>query len=759
MTTLQTLRVLLLEDHPEDAELILNELRQAGFDPDWQRVDTEDEYLTHLDADLDLILADFSISRLKVAHALDLLQERGLDIPVIILTGSFTEQIIIETLQKGVVDYLLKDRLARLGQSVSQALSEKRLRDEKRQAEKALKDSESRLRLFNENAQDVIYRYRMSPTQEMEYVNPAITAITGYPAADFYAQPALFYKLVFNEDEGLLTQLLRPEQNMNRHVDLRWVHKDGSIIWTEHRNVLVFDQAGELVAVEGIIRDITKRKRAEQALRESEASFRHLFANNPLPMWVYDLDTLAFLDVNEAAVTHYGYSREEFLGLRLVDIRPPEDVPQSLDHFAQRDPTLYNAHETRHRLKDGQIIDVDLSSHVIDFDGRKAVLVVSQDITTRKHAEQALQASEERFRLLFEQSPVAISITRDNTRLYDNQAFAHLFGYADSLEALAMPLHDELAANNGLQTAERVPHELEHVVSVSGEFVGKHKDGTLFPIYAQVGEIQLLDGMAQVNFLTDLTERNRLETEARENERLRIELDEEKEINQLKERFTSMVSHEFRTPLTVILTASDLLDAYHDRLTPEKRTKYVRSIQEQIKLLIQLLDDVLDLSIAQSGKLDCVPKPMDIGDLCRDIFEQLQFSDVGVHQFSFTNRFPYKEVNLDEHLLRHILFNLLSNALKYTPEAGEVRFELSGEEHVVIFQISDRGIGIPESDLSHLFEPFHRGRNARHVEGTGLGLTIVKNNVEAHGGTITIESHEGIGTTFTVTIPMPLYAR
>ena len=146
----------------------------------------------------------------------------------------------------------------------------------------------------------------------------------------------------------------------------------------------------------------TMRKRAEQVLRESEAGFRYLFANNPHPMWVYDLDTLAFLEVNDTAVDYYGYSRSEFLNMKIADIRPPEDVPRLLENVRQERGAVQRSGRWRHRLKDGRIIDVEISSHTLEFAGRRAALVVAHDITERKRAEEMLQESEKRHRSLFE---------------------------------------------------------------------------------------------------------------------------------------------------------------------------------------------------------------------------------------------------------------------------------------------------------------------------------------------------------------------
>ncbi|MGH9344992.1 MAG: PAS domain S-box protein, partial [Terriglobia bacterium] len=176
-----------------------------------------------------------------------------------------------------------------------------------------------------------------------------------------------------------------------------------------------------------------QRRRAEDSLRESEEKFRFLFSNNPLPMWVYDLETLEFLEVNFAATAHYGYSRDEFLRMRLTDIRPPEDAAPLLDPISRQQPPLQNSGSWRHRLKDSRIISVEISSHNLDFKGRPAVLIVAQDITERKRQQEALRESEERFRTVFESSGVGIVLSSLDGRFIEvNPTYRGMLGYTDS---------------------------------------------------------------------------------------------------------------------------------------------------------------------------------------------------------------------------------------------------------------------------------------------------------------------------------------
>lgn len=252
----------------------------------------------------------------------------------------------------------------------------------------------------------------------------------------------------------------------------------------------------------------------------------------------------------------------------------------------------------------------------------------------------------------------------------------------------------------------------------------------------------------------DITERKHLEAESRRADILQAELEKEKELLALKDRFVSMVSHEFRTPLAVIRTSSDMLLRYGNKLDEGGKAKKLGMIQAQINKLLHLIDSTLTISRTQSGKTEFTPALLNIDSLCRNIFEQVQFTDSEKHRFEFTNSVPDKEIMIDANLLQHILTNLLVNAVKYSPEGRLITFDLDYDSGNMILKISDEGIGIPEEDQARLFEPFHRANNVGKVQGTGLGLSIVKEYVELHGGSIEVESILGNGSTFKIILPI-----
>jgi len=238
-------------------------------------------------------------------------------------------------------------------------------------------------------------------------------------------------------------------------------------------------------------------------------------------------------------------------------------------------------------------------------------------------------------------------------------------------------------------------------------------------------------------------------------------LAKERELNKLKSNFIEIVSHEFRTPLSTILLALELLQRHHSQLTPTKTHVYLQRARVAVDRMRQLLEEVLTIGAVDEGKLQCQPAPIDLDAFCRQLAAEFQLDRDATaapqHAIVFAQTgqsVEHMASNLDEKLLRHILTNLLSNAIKYSPHGGKVRLDLIHTADAATFQVQDCGIGIPQGDLAQLFERFHRASNAKTIPGTGLGLSIVKQCVDLHGGTITVQSAVGVGTTFTVTIPL-----
>ncbi|MEL7502307.1 MAG: ATP-binding protein [Cyanobacteria bacterium J06554_6] len=269
------------------------------------------------------------------------------------------------------------------------------------------------------------------------------------------------------------------------------------------------------------------------------------------------------------------------------------------------------------------------------------------------------------------------------------------------------------------------------------------KSGALFEFEARLAVSAPNEVMA---IIRDITERKRAEAE------IRNALDRERELNEMKTRFVSMTSHEFRTPLTTILSSAELLEHYGGQLDERRRLKHIFKIKTATGHMTDLLNDVLLINRAEAGKVVFDPQPLVLNEFCQEMLEELQITTQR-HQLTLRSQLSDIPDLLDRKLMRHILGNLLSNAINYSPDGGCVLVSLERQEGDIRLGVADQGIGIPIEARATLFDSFVRGSNVGNISGTGLGLAILKKSVEFHGGQIAYESVLGEGTTFMVTLP------
>lgn len=378
---------------------------------------------------------------------------------------------------------------------------------------------------------------------------------------------------------------------------------------------------------------------------------------------------------------------------------------------------------------------------------------LQQQLQQHLQMEEALQRSQERFAGILDIAVDAIiSVDERQTIQFFNQGAEYIFGYhADEVIgkplALLLPPRFRQVHGHHIERFAGMPHTAQHMHERS-PISGVRKDGTEFPAEASISKLEQNGEWTFTVILRDITERRRME------ESLRRALAEARELSDLRSRFISMVSHELRTPLAVILSSSQVLENYSHRMSQQQKQEYHDSIKQQVQHLTELLEDTLAISRAETVGLDFQPEPGDLGGFCRSLAVKIELTSDHSHRIIFSGGDGCHTALFDEHLLWLILNNLLSNAVKYSPNGGVVQLQLTCEDGHATIRVSDRGIGIPAHDQARLFESFHRGSNVGVIPGTGLGLAIVKQAVKAHGGSIAFETQEGVGTTFTVTLPI-----
>jgi two-component system, cell cycle sensor histidine kinase and response regulator CckA len=266
----QSLKILLVEDNPDDAKLVLRELKRGGFEPISQRVDTEAAFLESLHSEPDFILSDYAMPEFSGLRALELLNKSGLEIPFVLVSGTIGEDIAVEAMKLGAADYLLKDRLARLGPAVQQALEQRRLRQERRQAQEALRASEERFRQFAESTSEVLW-LTSADLSKILYISPSYEKVWGRTCQSLVERPVSFTEAIHEEDRGaVLAALEKHLQGEEMDAEYRIVRPDGQIRWIHAHGTAVRDETGAIRHLGGIAEDITRRRATEQQLRQAQ---------------------------------------------------------------------------------------------------------------------------------------------------------------------------------------------------------------------------------------------------------------------------------------------------------------------------------------------------------------------------------------------------------------------------------------------------------------------------------------------------------
>ncbi|MEH1815537.1 MAG: ATP-binding protein [Nostoc sp.] len=377
------------------------------------------------------------------------------------------------------------------------------------------------------------------------------------------------------------------------------------------------------------------------------------------------------------------------------------------------------------------------------------------------NTQQALVAESQRYQELFEEVPDAYFVTDTKGIIQEaNSAATTLLNISKSLllgKSIGIfVLEKEVIAFHLKLTHLRDRAQFPDWKMQEWEVNLRPRDKT--PIMAAVKVAAIRNQSSELVslrwLLRDIGESKRTQAKLQwAEEAMRQALAKEREFSELKSRLLTITSHEFRTPLATIHSSAELLEHYRHLWSEERQQTHLRRIQASVMHITQLLNDVLVLSQDETGKLEFNPTPINLVEFCRDLLEELQQSDRSQHAIVFNSECQCTPANLDAKLLRQILSNLFSNCLKYSPIGSTVRFSVITANEQAIFQTQDSGIGIPPADIEHIFEPFHRASNTANIPGMGLGMSIVKQAVDLHGGEITVESAIGTGTTFTVILP------
>ncbi|MDP3148791.1 MAG: PAS domain S-box protein [Ignavibacteria bacterium] len=697
---------------------------------------------------------------------------------------------------------LLVGLLIGSGTSVGQIWHHQRVKfyKEKSETTAALIASETRYRRLFEAARDGILILD-AETGMIVDVNPFLIQLLGFSKEQFLEKTiweiGSLKDIVANQDNFLELQ----QKEFVRYEDIPLETFDGQDINVEFvSNVYVVNNKK---VIQCNIRDITERKRAEEVLRKAEKTFRFLFENNPLCMWVYDLQTLSFLAVNDAAVNKYGYTREEFLSMTLKDIRPPEDISLLLDDVVKERTTLQHSEGWRHKLKDGRIIIVEIASHTIDFEGHEAVLVVALDITERKQAEENLRKHSVRLNnlhridqaiLLALDSPEEVVQTaiqhirgllqcqRVSVGIFDLEkkevrVFAadidgktivqvgkvlteEVYGIIDTLRQSRMEIVEDMSGVtspsviNRILQAEGVQSSINIALVSALEMYGVLNIGWDNPRNITLEETEIAGEVA--NQITIAIEKAGL---LKETKRYAAELElrvaqrtsQLEEANKELESFSYSVSHDLRAPLRHISGFVSLLTHRFDESLPAKAKHYLESIADSTHQMGTLIDDLLQFSRTSHQEMLLID--LDMEEVLQEALAQIKH-DIKSQNIEWVTA-PLPNVHGDKTLLRLVWINLLSNAVKFTRKKEkaciEIKSYIDGDE--IVFSVKDNGVGFDMMYAQKLFGVFQRLHSTEKFEGTGIGLANVRRIILKHGGRTWAEAEPDKGATFYFTLP------
>ncbi len=717
--------VLIVNDTPEQLSLMGSLLRKAGYSV-FTAEDGKEAFEVAKLKHPDVVISDVSMPEVNGIEFCRLIRQDDelRSIPILLVTAHRKDTAsVVEGLRSGADDYLeLPFDSTRLIAKVSRLLERSKV--------------EASYRDLVEHANDIIF------TQDLQ---GRLTSINAAGTQFFGREPDVLVGRMFSE----VFEVVPPSaQELTADNSLRYQFsaKDGAgrERWLEVLTSRITDRLGDPIGLRGVARDITDRKQIESELRESEERYRLLFESTPQPIWVYDEETLAFLAVNEAAVTTYGYSREEFQRMNIGDIRSREEIPALIIKTSVGIDEPVISSPWRHQRRDGSSIYVELTSHPLMFGGRKARLVIASDVTERKLLDEkqqrmhaTLQHSAMEWRQTFNAIDFPVLIVDLEGRIRRLNQVAEEIAGLDSEQILGRDISELGTSQPWHKAAELIETIRGNGASSSAEVrddtTGKTWAITLYLIheFGSAGERAIL--IAQ-----DITKRTELEASLRQSEMM-----------SLLGSLVAGVAHEVRNPLFGI---SSILDAFETRFND--RTDYLRYtnvLRDEVGRLTILMEELLEYGKPFKGEFFPTSLTEVIGKCLRSCLPASEVANVKLAN-NISGELPL--VLVDRRRLSKVFVNLIENAIQHSEARGQVTVEAhSVQEGNLAWLdciVKDSGPGISDEDLPMIFEPFYSKRRG----GTGLGLAIAHRIMSEHGGKLIAANNPDCGACMTARFPL-----
>jgi PAS domain S-box-containing protein len=641
-----------------------------------------------------------------------------------------------------------------------------------KEAELALRKSEEQYRRISNVLSDFAYEYYLYPDgnintewlvggSENKSLHP--NKITHISQVEANAHPGDRLNVRANLKRTMENHRAITEYRISQEDGYRWVRSIREPIWDENEQ--------RVVRILGIVKDITAEKESELALQENQQRYREV--SELMSDYAYSVDTS---DKDYLRIEWVVGSLEQLTG-----ITPQEaiDDPSCLAQLTHPDDRSLVANDIKQTLHGNKTItevrSVNAKTQVNHwlritrqpiFDEQQThvirALIGVTDITAQKLAELALSDSEERYRLLTElMTDYSFSMrVEDNDRLYLEWVignFENIVGYPiPSAGSVNEPSIEAIYLNNIEQRQPDINQTLLGEASVIDYQIINRQDNKPRWIRMTRQPIWSADHTKVIRYLgavKDITPEKEAELISREADQLRQDLEREKSLHELRSRFVSMVTHEFRNPLAAIQSSVSILHKYYDRISDRSRQEKFDRIYGQIDRLTNLLEDLLQVSELENHVLHFSPQRVDILDIINDLYSEYTDSIGDEHNLRLDSNLQKAMIYGDSQLLRQALGNIISNAIKYSPVNSDVTCYVTLEEQQIVIKVIDKGIGIPKNDYDRLFKAFYRASNVSTQPGTGLGLLIAQQAIELHHGAVSFTSDVGKGTQFTIAIP------
>lgn len=720
--------VLVVDDSAVIRKMIAPVVSKLGYRP--VMAENGDEAIRQIHAvHVDALLLDISMPGRSGIEVLQYLRKNNFLLPVIMISGSGDISQAVQCIKLGAYEYLTKpvDR-NRLEITLKNALSESALKEKVRLLSAAMDQSPIAVVITD-------------TLGNIEYTNTAFSALGCLMNEKDSGTPVTLIKAeaVPDDFQGKLRETIASGQAWQGEFSRRC--KNGDLCWQQAIISPVLNSAGAVSHVLALMQDITAVRNNQEALAESNKRFKEL--SDLLPQPVFETDQKGTVTYsNRAGLTAFGYTEDDLdKGINALRLFAPEERPGIEKSMRGRE---FGSHEYTAIKRDGRRFPVLVySAPIAGKIGTAGLRGLVIDITERKEAEERVQENQKKYHNLFQAIPDAIIVADVDTGSlveWNRQALL-LFEYSP----------EELA---GMTITGLYPQEFRSVSENYYKCALQQKAGTLetqivtrhglrIDVHISSSTFTAAGQRRFVSIIRDITEQKKSESLIRENIRL-------------KNDFISTVSHELRTPLFSILGFTSTIMRDYEELDRDTMMEFLKIIHDESSRLSALIEDVLMISKIDSGRVSYKKSRIDpsstLAEVCRNLKKRAEEKEIVLKlELNATSA----EIYADPDALKQAAINLIGNALKFTPPGGRVSVLLSQNEEALSICVEDSGPGIPEADLEKIFEKFYRvNRPGEEIEGTGLGLHIVKEIIEAHQGTVTVTSRLQEGTTFTVRLPL-----